>query len=134
MGKYHDDRVKKAQGLLKKIKKRKGKYTMEDVVRVANKAFADKKNDLKKLELDQWAINPRSKKIEKALIGYLNNKGLNSEPQIIAYQNDTITVFTGTPEAVMHIVNSPEEYNPKFYLILHRKKDSKSKWRMWSGK
>jgi len=67
------------------------------------------------------------------LIGYLNGKGLNSEPQAIAYLNNSLTVFMITPEAVINMKNSPEEYNPNHYMILHKRKERKERWRMWKG-
>lgn len=134
MGNYHDERVRKANGILNKIKKKKGKVDMNDVIKAANKAFTNKKPDLKKLQDDYWAICPLSKKIEKALTGYLNRNSLDSDTHVIAYLNESTTVFMITAEAAINIKNSPEEYNPNHYLILHKRKKVKGSWKMWKGK
>ncbi len=122
MSNYSNERIKKT-----------AKTFMNEVIKATKKSSNKKIFDFKKLEADYWVISPLSKKIERAVITYLNERGLNSEPQSIDYLNGNITVFTITPEAVINMKNSPEEYNPSHYLILHKRKDRKERWRMWLG-
>ncbi len=88
-------------------------------------------SEMQKMENDEWRVIALDKVIEKAITGYLNSKGLNSEPTQTVYKNDSLTGFMATPEAVLMLKNSPQDYLPQNYFILHKRKNVKESWRMW---
>lgn len=109
------------------------KITLDDLPKKDRKLPGKKKPDLKKMEGDYWRVIALNKKIEKAVTTYLNDHALSAEPQQLNYQNNSITGFICTAEMALMIHNSPEEYDVRYYLILHRRKDRREHWRMWKG-
>lgn len=99
--------------------------------KVSSRSSRKTVSEMQKMENDEWRVIALDKIIEKAITGYLNDKGLNSEPTQTVYKNDTITGFMGTPEAVLMLKNSPNDYDPSNYFILHKRKNVKESWRMW---
>lgn len=88
---------------------------------------------IQKLQKDTWRIHTLNQEIQKNLTDYLRRIGENTEPEIINYKGEPITVFKLTPEAVKFIKESPETYPVEHYVIYHKPKKSKGAWSYWIG-
>jgi len=116
--------IKMEKADLQKLMNSEGK---KPSVRSTGKAVLE----MHKMENDEWRVIALDKVIEKVITGYLNDKAMNSEPVQTVYKNDSLTGFMATPESVLMLKNSPDDYNPNHYLILHKRKDRKEPWRLW---